>query len=491
MILEVLSGVFVSFVVIIFFKSLKFIKSVNNWIIVISKFVYYSGHPLLDDDQIYKQITKRFRSVFTSLLIVIIKIIFLFIVIFVVIALSSLAVSVFRGEGIPSFGSEEFLSFYFPKYLLDFPFIIGTLIPLFFLPFLKKKRIEKGPYSPMDKFLHYTFLGNKNLAILLFRFEIWRNRKYLKSIKPNQNVYISGMARAGTTALMQYLGQIEQFRSLSYRNLPFLFLPKLWLSFTKKGNSKENERFHQDGIKHSLNSYEALEEPFWRAFIGDKYIDDNTIKTHTIDEKLFNHYNSFRRLVAGNRIYLAKNNNHLLRAKSLQEFDNKIGNNTITIIPFRNPYDQARSLMRQHKLLSGLQNEDEFTLDYMDFLVHHEFGLNNKAPLLNDKMEDFKSSYNINSIEYWLDIWYFFYEEAYLKFSKLKNFHFFCYESFVDDPKSSLITLLKVLDIPSNLMDGVIIQEFNLKNKIFEEGASKKFMELYEKLKSTSLNSNG
>ena len=490
MILEGLSGVFVSLIIIIFFQSLKFIKSVNNWIIVISKFVYYSGHPLLDDDQIYEQITKRFKNVFSSLVIVILKIVFLFIVIFIAVALSSIVVSLLRGENLPNINSKDFLSFYFPKYLLHYPFIIGTLLPVAIIPFLKKEKVKRSIYSPMEKFLHYTFLGNKNIALFLFKFELWRNRKNLKTLSANQNVYISGMARAGTTVLMQYLGQIEQFKSLSYRNLPFLFLPKTWMSLTKKNKIKEKERIHQDGIEHSLSSYEALEEPFWRNFIGEKYIKDITINYHTLDEKLFDHYNSFRRLVAGTKIYLAKNNNHLLRAESLHDLDKKIGNSTKTIIPFRDPFEQSRSLLKQHKLLSGLQKEDEFTLDYMNFLVHHEFGLDHKVSVLGDETEFFQGSQNRGTIEYWLEIWYLFYQEAYLKFSNLEDFHFFCYENFVDHPKSSLENLLIVLNLQKDLINTISINNFSPENREQIGDRNNKYMVLYKKMKSISLNKN-
>jgi len=395
-----------------------------------------------------------------------------------------------RGENFPSFGTEEYFSFYFPRYLLNYPFIIGSLLPVAIIPFLKKEKVKGSAYSPMEKFLHYAFLGNKSLAILLFKFELWHNRKYLKTPTLNRNVYISGMARAGTTVLMQYLGQIEQFKSLSYRNLPFLFLPKSWLSFTKSNKTKEKERFHQDGITHSLNSYEALEEPFWRTFIGEKYIGDNTIKNHTVDEKLFDHYNSFRRLVAGDNIYLAKNNNHLLRAESLQDFDDRSGINSITIIPFRDPYKQARSLMQQHKLLTSLQKNDEFTLDYMDFLVHHEFGLHHKVSVLSDETQYSLDSLNKDAIEYWLEIWYLFYQEAYLKFSKMDNFHFFCYENFVDHPKRSLADLFIVLKLQKDLIETISINKFSPENTEQIDSKNNKYDVLYKKMKSISLNEN-
>jgi hypothetical protein len=162
------------------------------------------------------------------------------------------------------------------------------------------------------------------------------------------------MARAGTTVLMQYLGELQEFKSLSYRNLPFLFMPKTWPRLTFNKKSKEKERFHQDGVKHSLNSYEALEEPFFRNNLGEQYIKDDKIVKHELNQKVYKRYNSFRKLVAKDKIYLSKNNNHLLRAESLHQLDIKHDNKTITVIPFRYPYEQANSLLKQHKLLSEL-----------------------------------------------------------------------------------------------------------------------------------------
>ena len=118
----------------------------------------------------------------------------------------------------------NFWFIYFQIFLLKLPFIAGSLLPIFFIPYVKKNSLkERKLYSPIDKLLHYIFLGNKNVANFIFSIELFLYRKRLKEYKSGQNVYVSGLARAGTTVLMQYLGQLEEFKSISYFNLPLLF----------------------------------------------------------------------------------------------------------------------------------------------------------------------------------------------------------------------------------------------------------------------------
>lgn len=488
MILEFFLGAIVSIIAIFSFLSVKFMDTVNNWILITSKFIYYSGHPILDDDQIFEEITKRFKRVFISIALVIFKTLLFLVIILVLIVISSLFIAMIRDIKIPSFNSPEFKYFLFPKYLVQIPFILGTLIPIFIVPFMfKNKNRKKDTYSSIDKFLHYIFLGNKNVARFLFNFELWFNKKFLKKSETKKNVYISGLARAGTTVLMQYLGQLSDFKSLSYKNLPFLFLPRTGLKLISSKKTLETERFHQDGMIHSIDSYEALEEPFWRNYIGVNYILDTTIQKHKIGQKVFEKYRAFRKLVAGDNIYLAKNNNHLLRAGSLHELDKIKGNKTITIIPFRDPYSQAKSLLNQHVLLSKLQKEDEFTLDYMDFLVHHEFGLHAKQPIMNGN-EYSKILSSKETIEYWLEIWYLYYNEVYKQFSGNENFYFFNYNYFATNPYASLVNLASILGVSINKIDAITINEFKPKNSNELKMIEEKYFLLYEKLELNALN---
>jgi len=353
---------------------------------------------------------------------------------------------------------------------------------------MKNRIQEKTTYTPIEKFLHYVFLGNSNISKALFRFELFLNKKTIDSEHKIQSLYISGLARAGTTVLMQYFGQISEFKSLSYKNLPFLFLPRTWPKFISKKSRRKNEkeRFHQDGIKHDINSYEALEEPFWRNYMGENYIKDCTIVKHKIDLKLHTYYNFLRKLVASNKIYLAKNNNHLLRAKSLHGMDKKSGNIINTIIPFRNPYEQANSLLKQHLLLSEYQSKDPFVLDYMDFLVHHEFGLNHKISILGEI--DLIKCTNKSELDYWLEIWYLYYSDVYAQFSNEENFYFFNYNNFVLDPYSSLKNIMRLLSISEKIVDSLSIKEFKPRNKVKLHDQNDKYISLFSKLNYIAVN---
>lgn len=487
MIFEALAGVFVSSIFIVSFLRLNYVESVNKWILKTSKFIYYSGHPLLDDDQIFVEIKHRFKGVFGSLLLVLFKTVLFLVLAIILVALSSILVAVLNGNGVPSFESGKILNQLFPSYLLKLPFIIGSFIPIFLIPIFRKRK-KKETYSAFDKLLHYLFLGNKNIANFSFRLELLFHRNKIKSQNSNRNIYVSGMARAGTTVIMQYLGELNEVDSLSYRNLPFLFLTKTWPKLVSKKTIKEKERFHQDGVKHSIASYEALEEPFFRNNLGVEYIKSNSLVKHKLSDKVFKKYNKFRKLAAGDKIYLAKNNNHLLRAESLHKHDVNNNNSTITIIPFRNPYEQANSLLKQHRLLSGLQLEDEFTLDYMDFLVHHEFGLHCKIPLLDKINVNSISNMDKNKIDYWLEIWYLYYNQVYKIFNGKKDFYFICYESFVNNPQKSIETLLTTLKISNHHINSIEIKEFKLDQKKTTPFINMEYMNVYNDLKLIAIN---
>ena len=83
---------------------------------------------------------------------------------------------------------------------------------------------------------------------------------------------MTGLARAGTTSLMNHLATIETFKSLSYANMPLLLAPNTWAKFYKPKNQELKVRSHNDGIKIGLESNEALEEYFFKAISDDSFI---------------------------------------------------------------------------------------------------------------------------------------------------------------------------------------------------------------------------
>ena len=95
-----------------------------------------------------------------------------------------------------------------------------------------------------------------------------------------RHVFVSGLARAGTTILMRTFFDTGQFRSLSYRDMPFVLMPGIWKNLSKSFQKQEKakERAHGDGIYVDFDSPEAFEEVFWRTFSGNEYINDNCLQ---------------------------------------------------------------------------------------------------------------------------------------------------------------------------------------------------------------------
>jgi hypothetical protein len=353
---------------------------------------------------------------------------------------------------------------------------------------LTKKEKEDDVYSGIDKLLHYVFLGNNTVAKMLFKIEVASNKNSIRAAMQNRSVYISGLARSGTTVLTQTLGKLPGLISLSYRNLPFLFLPKTWTRLFKGKRGKTTERAHKDGIKHNLDSHEALEEPFWRHYLGKDYIKEDFLLGHAIDTRTFLKYQSFRKLVAQDKIYLAKNNNHLLRASSLHSLDVEHGNTSITFITFREPYSHAASLLSQHLNLSALQQKDDFVLDYMDFLVHHEFGLNQKVTNLNTDSCDVDFKTDKTSLEYWLEVWYFFYKKAITIYSGKTGFYFFSFENFCKNPVASILSVTSLLGIPKKDVEDISMAEFIPKRPVENTDLTNKYSLLYQQLITQAIN---
>ena len=243
-------------------------------------------------------------------------------------------------------------------------------------------------YSFLQKQLHKLVLGNQFIKKSLFDIEKLLFYKKKTNIRNQQHVFITGLPRSGTTILLEFLYQSKEFASLTYSDMPFVLSPNLFGKISKKQNIPSKERMHQDGIQFDLNSPEAFDDVLFQTFTN---------------EELKENLNIFVSLVLGkyakNR-YLSKNNNNYKRI----ELINSVFPNATIIIPYRDPLQHAYSLLKQHKHFFELQKKDKFILKYMNFLGHHEFGLNHKSWYSPKKFED------PFSLNYWLEQWMLFYQ---------------------------------------------------------------------------------
>ena len=258
-------------------------------------------------------------------------------------------------------------------------------------------------YDFASRVLHRLALASPTVAEASLDVDQAVFSRHSRSQVRTRHVFVTGLARAGTTVLMRRLYQTGVFRSLTYRDMPFVLAPNLWqrISSLSRANMQARERAHGDGILVDFDSPEALEEVFWRVVAGRDYIRNNCLVPMQADIAT---RERFRRYVAtilcshpGKR-YLSKNNNNVLRLPTLaQAFPN-----AAIVIPFRAPRAQAASLWRQHLRFSADGHNDSFTRAYMGWLVHHEFGPGHRPFVFDDERPPGAPD---TDPDYWLAIW--------------------------------------------------------------------------------------
>lgn len=223
-------------------------------------------------------------------------------------------------------------------------------------------------------------------------------------------VYICGLARSGTTMLLRILDQVDAFRTLTYRDMPFVLAPNLWKQLTRHApqRSMPAERAHGDGILVDFDSPEGFEEVFWRTF-GTQTRGKRCLGADEPSPEVLTAFADYRALVANPRTediprngiplrYLSKNNNNLLRLRSL------CADPTATVLlVYRDPVATARSLHRQHQRFCAAQTADRFTRTYMGWLAHHEFGLDHLPFCF--AVPEMDVSRTPDDLNYWLDYW--------------------------------------------------------------------------------------
>lgn len=238
-------------------------------------------------------------------------------------------------------------------------------------------------YGRLDRLLHRIALGSGAVLEMSFDLERARHGKAAAALALGPPVFVTGLARAGTTILMRLIHAADDFASLRYRDLPFPLAPNGWarISARLKRHVETRERGHGDGLDHDLDSPEAIEEVFWKLHDGKHYCRPDGLIPYQPDAETLSAFADYRQLVClryGARRYLSKNNANVLRVNSLARH---VPGARI-VHPFRDPLEQARSLHRQHRQACILASEDPFRSAFMRWLGHHEFGAHQQPFLL-------------------------------------------------------------------------------------------------------------
>lgn len=325
-------------------------------------------------------------------------------------------------------------------------------------------------YSEISKALHDLALDSNKIAGMSFQYE---KKHYLNQNKAQSSndysmlkpVWVCGLARAGTTILTDVLYETEAFTSLTYRQMPFPLAPNMWKKLSRwgvGGNEQKVERAHGDGLLVNIDSPEALEEVFWRVHEPHIYQDTDSLSAHEAKASSLSALEDYiscimlatEQTAIPSKRYLSKNNNHLLRLPSLLSHFQcaKI------LIPIREPLEHAESLRRQHLKWVQRHQDDSFSLSYMNWLAHHEFGLGHKPfnfqaiqeTALEVSTEEFGDP---NQLNYWLNRWtdaYSYLETILAQSEYDQQLYVVDYHALSTNPKQTLTRVFNYLELDIN-----------------------------------------
>ncbi len=308
--------------------------------------------------------------------------------------------------------------------------------------------------------MHQQFLEKGEIL----NFAIRRIKKKSLNININlsRHIFITGLARSGTTALLQSLDSTNDFGSLRYKYMPFILIPKISNIFSKYLINKEDnkiERIHGDGIKINTNSPECLDEPYWLNTTYKKYNFSKIITPHNIEKKDLEGYiyllNEYIKIENKEHLIIKNNNAHL----RILDLSSLLPNSQFLVL-FRSPISHAISLLRLHKRLIKIQEENEFVLRYMEMIGHWEFGKGKKPFIYENNQEINLTRINDTDLKYWLKQWIFSYEWILKKVCSRKrsNIKLVCYEDLCNN-KNYLDSFYESIAVNPEKIN------FNFKNK--------------------------
>ncbi|WP_223119762.1 sulfotransferase family protein [Salinicola corii] len=196
-------------------------------------------------------------------------------------------------------------------------------------------------------------------------------------------VYVAGLARSGTTILLEHLASHPDVATHRYVDFPPLLTPywwNRWLARVPNSQEQAQERAHKDGIEVTSQSPEAFEEMLWMAFFPD--IHDPTqssVKGRDAEHPAFERFydDHVRKLLAirERQRYVAKGNYNLVRLGYLH----RLYPRAKFILVIRDPVWHIASLMKQQKLFVAGETSEPRALEHMRRVGHYEFGLDRRA----------------------------------------------------------------------------------------------------------------
>ena len=213
-------------------------------------------------------------------------------------------------------------------------------------------------------------------------------REQLGAVRIEAPVFVCGLARAGSTLLLELLAQAPGFTSHRYADFPGLWTPYWWNWLRARlplPTQTPAERAHGDRIRVTRESPEALEEIFWMRFFRARHDPDvdQVLDADAADPAFTTFYRDHLRkllLVRVARRYLAKGNYNLARIGLLH----RMFPDARFLIAVREPLAHVGSLVRQDRQFSAWGQAAPSVPRQLARSGHFEFGPHKRAENYGD-----------------------------------------------------------------------------------------------------------
>ena len=268
-------------------------------------------------------------------------------------------------------------------------FALGLLLsPLALLIMLRRQAAPATGFQlkPSDFALVQINEQLKPLVRSVGALESRVHRARLQAIPLDRPIFVTGLARSGTTTLLAALARSRDLGSHQYRDFPFLGAPLVWNWLQGKvGTSVQAvERPHKDRILITSASPDAFEEPLWRQFFQAEHESGaNQRLTADVRHPKFEafyreHLRKILHLRGAGR-YVSKGNYNVGRIEYLA----KLFPDAVFVVPVRRPIEHVASLCRQHALFKRYGESDPRVPLYLAAAGHFEFGLQRRPLVLS------------------------------------------------------------------------------------------------------------
>jgi hypothetical protein len=227
---------------------------------------------------------------------------------------------------------------------------------------------------------------HRDFWLALGRLETSMVAAELRDICVRTPIYISGLARSGSTLLHEIIAGHPQVATHRIKDYPLLFTPYWWRRATANlPQQAARERAHHDRVQITVDSPDALDEVLWMAFFPRLHEPavSNLLGPMERNPAFESFYSAhIRKLLLSERKlrYTAKNNYLVARLPYVL----RIFPDARVLIPVRAPAGHIASLLRQQRHFAAGQRNNRPALRYMQRTGHFEFGRDRRPLNLGD-----------------------------------------------------------------------------------------------------------